>query len=436
MARYGLDYDNLKKLVLRSNTAILHTGVLLFQVTAMLLLTFKTPGTMDNQALFFAVAMPVCTEVVYRIFGKIWPLDRAMLLLFLFLLSVGLVTLKSISRYPDTPWEQSIFMAAGFIVMAFGIVFVRRLRSWEKLVPCLAVLSVIFLALPLAFGVWKNGAKNWLQLKAGGMTISIQPSEFIKISLIYILAACFSRNARLRESIVPVLIAGVFCVILLAEKDLGAVLLFYLTTVGMFYAATSNLTLTLAGLAAGAAASVYAYQTMNIVKERVAVFLDPWSDPLNNGYQLVQALIAIGSGGLFGSGLGLGAPRNVPLYYSDFIFASIAEQYGLVFSIALIAVYVLLLMRGLSTAANARSSFHALLAFGIVLLIGAQTFVNIGGNIKLIPMTGVTLPYISSGGSSLISLMLAAGMLLGISSINAEDEDEDLLRLQIREAGR
>ena len=103
MARYGLDYDNLKKLVLRSNTAILHTGVLLFQVTAMLLLTFKTPGTMDNQALFFAVAMPVCTEVVYRIFGKIWPLDRAMLLLFLFLLSVGLVTLKSISRYPDTP---------------------------------------------------------------------------------------------------------------------------------------------------------------------------------------------------------------------------------------------------------------------------------------------------------------------------------------------
>ena len=152
--------------------------------------------------------------------------------------------------------------------MAFGIVFVRRLRSWEKLVPCLAILSVIFLALPLAFGVWKNGAKNWLQLKAGGMTISIQPSEFIKISLIYILAACFSRNARLRESIVPVLIAGVFCVILLAEKDLGAVLLFYLITVGMFYAATSNLTLTLAGLAAGAAASVYAYQTMNIVKER------------------------------------------------------------------------------------------------------------------------------------------------------------------------
>lgn len=147
----------------------------------------------------------------------------------------------------------------------------------------------------------------------------------------------------------------------------------------------------------------------------------------------MQALIAIGSGGMFGMGLGLGLPRNVPLYHSDFIFASISEQYGLIFSILLIIIYVLILMRGISVATNARTSFHALLAFGVVAMIGFQTFVNIGGNIKLIPLTGVTLPFVSAGGSSMVSMMAGMGLLLGVSSINANDEDEDLRRLTRRE---
>ena len=169
------------------------------------------------------------------------------------------------------------------------------------------------------------------------------------------------------------------------------------------------------------------------MQTRVAIWQNPWSDPTGSGGQIVQALMAIGSGGLFGMGLGLGRPRNIPLYHSDFIFAAIAEEFGLIFSICLLAVYVLIIMRGLVVAMNARTSFHSLTAFGIVAMLGLQTMLIVGGNTKLIPLTGVTLPLVSSGGSSLVSTFLSFGILLGISSMNAEDEARDIDRLELRE---
>ena len=225
------------------------------------------------------------------------------------------------------------------------------------------------------------------------------------------------------------------CALLLAERDLGALLLYFLTTVMMFYAATSNLPITLAGLGMGAGGAVAAYRLFPYVAKRIELLQNPWSDPLVFGYQIIQALIAIGSGGMFGMGLGLGYPRNIPLYHSDFIFAAICEDFGLVFALAMLGIYALILMRGASVAMNARTSFHALVAFGVVSLVAVQTLVIVGGNIKLIPLTGVTLPFVSSGGSSIVSMMGAMGMLLGVSSLNAGDEAEDLKRLEWREGG-
>ena len=160
---------------------------------------------------------------------------------------------------------------------------------------------------------------------------------------------------------------------------------------------------------------------------------DPWSDPENYGYQLVQALIAIGSGGLFGMGLGLGSPRDIPLYHSDFIFAALTEEFGLVFSVCLLILYVLIIMRGLIAAMNARTSFHSLAAFGVVAMLGLQTMLIVGGNTQLLPLTGVTLPLISSGGSSLVSTFFALGMLCGITSLNTEDEARDIEQIEIRQ---
>lgn len=435
--RKTIDAENLKMLVLRSNTSLLQYGVILFQVTAMLLLAFKTEGSIDMQALMFALAMPICTIAICKLFAFFWPIDRTLLLLVIFLMSVSLVTLKAIARSSITPAEQAVYMLLGFCAMAFGIVFIRSVRSWEKWILPLAVLSFAAIVAPLLIGTTLNNAKNWLVYKRNGQIIfSVQPSEFVKFTLIYILAASFSRNARLRNCIPAIALAAVLCGVLVLEGDLGAVLIYFLSTIALFYAATANLFITLGGLATGAGAAVFAYKTMSLVQSRIELYLDPWSDPQHGGYQLIQSLIAIGSGGMFGMGLGLGRPRDIPLYHSDFIFASIAEQYGLIFSILLIAVYVLILMRGLSIATNARTSFHALLAFGVVCLIGLQTFINIGGNIKLIPLTGVTLPFVSAGGTSMVAMMGGMGLLLGVSSINANDEDDDLNRLTRREAGK
>ena len=283
--------------------------------------------------------------------------------------------------------------------------------------------------LPSPIGGWHDGARNWIHLGP----VSGQPSEFMKPVLIVILAAGFSNRARFARCLPYIAFAALCCGILLSERDLGALLLYFLTTVLMYYVASSNGALCIAGLGMGAGAAVIAYNAMPYVQDRVAIWKNPWSDPLDAGYQVVRALAAIGSGGLFGMGLGLGMPRSVPLYHSDFIFTSIAEEFGLIFSIALMAVYVLIIMRGLIVAMNARTSFHSITAFGLVAIMGLQALLIIGGNTKLLPLTGVTLPLVSYGGSSLVSCFFSMGILLGISSMNAEDEARDIEKIALQE---
>jgi cell division protein FtsW (lipid II flippase) len=421
----------LRRAVMRANTRLLLTGVMLFQFTGMLLLAIRS-DSFDLQALMFAVLMPLVTFGVVKLFSKLWPVDRALLILTLLLCSISLVTLKDIARSSITPQIQAVYMLAGLVSMAIGITFIRHLRSWDKWVTPLLVVTFLALAAPLVFGSVQNGAKNWLKFGSGD-ALSVQPSEFGKLSLIFILSSRLSNRPRFRRCLPALLFVAAMCGLLLAEKDLGALLLYFLTTVMMFYAATSNLPITLAGLGMGAGGAVAAYYLFPYVAKRIELFQNPWSDPLVFGYQVIQALIAIGSGGMFGMGLGLGYPRNIPLYHSDFIFAAICEDFGLVFALAMLGIYVLILMRGASVAMNARTSFHALVAFGVVSLLAVQTLVIVGGNIKLIPLTGVTLPFVSAGGSSIVSMMGAMGMLLGVSSLNAGDEAEDLKRLEWRE---
>ena len=179
---------------------------------------------------------------------------------------------------------------------------------------------------------------------------------------------------------------------------------------------------------------IFAFSLGGYAEYMFTEWKNPWSDPTDKGLQLVQALIAIGSGGLFGMGLGLGMPRNIPLYHSDFIFAAITEEFGLIFAVGLLAVYVLIIMRGLIVAFNARTSFHSLTAFGLVIMLGLQTMLIAGGNTKLLPLSGVTLPLVCYGGSSLVSTFFSMGLLLGLSSMNAEDEARDIETLELRES--
>ena len=415
--------NKMRKALMRSNTRLLLTAVMLLQLSTMLVIAFKG-GAVSTQALMLAAVLPVATMLIVSITGKLWPVDRAILILVLLLLSVGVITLSAIAKSEVTPKTHAIYAAASVFAMLVGVVFIRLWRHWKKFSLPLAIICLLALLSPLVLGVEKNGARNWITIIPDVLTI--QPSEFIKPVMIMVLAAGFSNRPRFVKCLPTLAFAAMCCGILLVEKDLGAVLLYFLTTVFMFYVATSNAFLTLSGLGMGCIAAVLAYKALPYVQDRVAIWINPWSDPEKVGYQLVQALIAIGSGGLWGMGAGLGSSTRIPLYHSDFIFASIAEVFGLVFAVCLLAVYVIIILRGLIAAMNARTSFHSLTAFGLVVLLGLQTMLIVGGNTKLLPLTGVTLPLISYGGSSLVSMGFSMGLLLGISSMNAEDEARDI----------
>jgi cell division protein FtsW (lipid II flippase) len=290
----------LRRAVLRANTHLLLTGVLLFQFTGMLLLAIKS-DSLDLQALAFAALMPIVTFLVVKLFSKLWPIDRALLILTLFLCSISLVTLKDIARSSVTPLNQALYVLAGLVAMALGIGIIRHVRTWDKWALPLAAVTFLAVASPLVIGSWQYGAKNWLDI-AG---ISVQPSEFGKLALIFVLASQLSNRPRFRRCLPSLIFAAALCALLLAERDLGALLLYFLTTVMMFYAATSNLPITLAGLGMGVGGALVAYRLFPYVAKRFEMFQNPWSDPLDAGWQIIQALIAIGSGGMFGMGLGL-----------------------------------------------------------------------------------------------------------------------------------
>ena len=423
--------DKMRRALMRTNTRLLLTTVVVFQLLALALLALR-PDNASLQPLILVAAVPLVTLITANLMGKIWPVDRAILILALLLCSIGLITLSAVCRSEQTPREHAFYALGGIGAMFFGVMLIRAFSNWKRMIPALMVLCVLALLSPWApapFGRWYQGARNWLYVGP----ISGQPSEFMKPVLIVILAACFCNRPRFERCLPGIGFAAVCCGILLTEHDLGALLLYFLTTVLMYYAASSNALLCLSGLGMGAGAAVIAYNSMSYVRDRVAIWRNPWSDPLKTGYQIVRALAAIGSGGLFGSGLGLGMPRDVPLYHSDFIFTSVAEEFGLIFSLGLMAVYVLIILRGLIVAMNARTSFHSLVAFGLVAMLGLQALLIIGGNTKMLPLTGVTLPLVSYGGSSLVSTFFSFGILLGISSMNAEDEAHDIERIALKE---
>ena len=198
----------------------------------------------------------------------------------------------------------------------------------------------------------------------------------------------------------------------------------------LYYASSSNLLLTGVGLAGGAGAAVLGYKLFAHVKKRVAIWRNPWSDYDNAGYQIIQGLMAIASGGLIGVGLGLGSPKTIPVYHTDFIFAVICEQLGQVFGVLLLAVYVLLILRGVTVMGRSRRSYDMLLGCGVLAMLAIQTFMIVAGVIKMLPLTGVTMPFLSYGGSSMLSCLAMVGILHGIAARAQEDLEEDVLSIR------
>lgn len=397
----------------------------LFEATAFILLAFC--GEFDFVPLVLAVSVPLMLVAQVLLLGRAFPhLDKYILIVTNFLCGLGLIMLYRLD--PNKALKQLLFYGLGIMIMVCMTFMVARFRSWRQLrLPMMAV-SVGLLALTLVIGKETYGAKNWIDLKF----FSLQPSEFVKVALVLCLALDLSEK-RTVKSLVPVGIFAVACVgLIVLQKDLGAVLICFMICIVVYFVATSNWMLCLSGILAAAGGSVVMYKLFPHVQTRVAIWQNPWATPQDGGYQIVQSLIAIASGGMTGLGLGMGsAEKSVPVVESDFIFSALCEEFGILVGLTVIALYVILFIRGLMLAMRARSSFHALLAVGAVTSLALQTFMIIGGVIKMVPLTGVTLPFISYGGSSMLSCMLMLGILQGVSIVVGE-QDESQWRMARR----
>jgi cell division protein FtsW (lipid II flippase) len=328
---------------------------------------------------------------------------------------------------------------AAMVAIAVGLRDYGVLRHYKY---TWAAAGILLLAATLLLGYEVNGARLWIDLGP----VSVQPGEFLKIVLVIFIAAYLAEtrtlltSARLRIGLLSIpplpyflpmlaLFAAVMLIVV-RLNDLGTALLFFGTFLIMLFVATGRRSYVLIGLLLFGAGFFVAYQLFAHVQARVDVWLDPFADPLGAGFQPVRALYALGRGGVFGEGLGqgivtLGGGLTIPFVHTDFIFTAIAEELGLLGAFALLGFAAVVVFRGLRIAALARDDFSGLLATGLTASLGLQTLIIIGGNTKLIPLTGITLPFVSYGGSSLLASFIMVGLLLSISHRSAIGADAE-----------
>ena len=341
------------------------------------------------------------------------------------LTATGLVFLYRLDPVYGT--RQFVWLLIGLGAMALTTRFLVDFRFLSDYKYIYALAGLLALVLPIFFGREQGGAKSWLSF---GL-FSVQPSEFVKILVVLFLAAYLSENravlsagTRLTGRIsLPgaqewgplVCMWGVSLALLIFQRDLGTGLIYFSTFLAMVYTATSRLLYTAFGMAMFLAGSAASYFLFDHVRARLEIWLNPWPYIDTAGYQVIQSLFAFGSGGVLGTGLDQGYPKFIPAVHTDFIFAAIGEEMGLLGGTCVILLFMVLVYRGIRISLQARDEFAALAAAGFSALLGLQSFVIIGGVIGLLPLTGVTLPFMSYGGSSLVANFILLGLLLNIS---------------------
>ncbi|MCG1011685.1 FtsW/RodA/SpoVE family cell cycle protein [Tepidanaerobacter sp. GT38] len=376
-------------------------------ILAALLLAFRE-GVFSPVPIYGSLIFIVIMFVGHFLTNHLFPKqDPALFILCCFICQLGLVMLYRID--PESAAKQLIWFGIGCLLY-FISSFVCRTWIEIKVGPFIFFLvTFVLLASPLIFGVERYGSKSWISFG----NFLFQPSELAKITFSLFLADTLKEH-KIEDSIK--FFGQIFVVLgLLAfARDLGGAMLFYFAALIIIFAATSRLDLTVLGLIGAVVAGLLGYQFFGHVRVRTKAWLNPWEDVPGKGYQIVQSLFAIAEGGFFGTGLGLGRPDYIPAVTTDFIFSAFFEEFGFLGASALIVVYFLLIYRGIKISLTIENSFLCLSGLGITVFFGIQIFTIIGGVIKLIPMTGVTLPFMSYGGSSMVMSFISLGILNGI----------------------
>lgn len=333
------------------------------------------------------------------------------------LLTLGFVMLTRLSY--EKALRQFAIAAVALVIALLIPVLIRKCMFLQRIPWVYGPGGLALLTAVALVGKTTSGAK--LSLVMGKFVF--QPSEFVKLSFVFFTAAMLSRSTEFKDIVRTTVLAAAHVLILVLSKDLGTALLFFMAYLVMLYTATKKPLYFLSGLGAGAMAAVASYFLFAHVRVRVLAWTDPFRVIENEGYQITQSLFAIGTGRWFGMGLNLGMPNKIPVVEQDFIFSAIAEEFGGIFGICLILVCMSCFIMFLNIAMQIKNSFYKYAALGFGTLYGFQVFLTIGGAIRFIPSTGVTLPLVSYGGSSLVSSIWMFYIIQGMYLLK---EDEDL----------
>ena len=381
---------------------------------------------LNNKALIMGVALCLIIGFSHYLIRRFYPDGDKFLLIFSSILAVvGVAVLFRID--PSIAIKQLIWVILGIVGYIIIVVALPDLKSFAKYKKYYMIITLVLMPMALIysliFNTSTNGAMNWVYLMGG--KFAFQPSEFGKISLVLYLAAALkdyeSKNVLkedFKQLIEPAAVVTYSLICMVLQTDLGSTLIFFGISVTMLYIATSKKKYVFACLGLSAVGAVGAYSVFAHVKRRVMIWLDPWKYANDEGYQIVQGLYAIASGGLFGVGLGNGYPDLMFASESDYIYAVICEEFGIIFAIGIMIIYFLLFYRGIRIAFNTTDRFSQLIVVGFSTMIACQTLVIIGGIFTVIPLTGITLPLISYGGSSMLTIFFALGILQKISENN------------------
>ncbi|MCL4265278.1 MAG: FtsW/RodA/SpoVE family cell cycle protein [Anaerolineae bacterium] len=406
---------------------LLLTAVFIF--TNAVTLSLAQTGRASGVYLWGAVLWFVMMLVAFALLSRFRPYhDPYLLSIFALLTGWGLIVLQRLA--PNFLARQVMWLGLSTVVLLSIAILPRSLRWLRRYRYTLLLGGILLLAATFLFGVNPSGfgAALWLPVPLVGR-VFFQPSELLKLLLVIFLASYFDeRESLLRLDgrhgrfgplpyLAPLLLMWGFCMALLIwQRDLGAATLFFILFLALLYLASGDGRYVMGGLVLLLVGSLFAYYAFDVVALRVNAWWNPWPDADNRAYQIVQSLYAIAAGGLAGQGVGQGFPGYIPVVHSDFAFAAVAEEWGLAGSLTVLVCFLVLAYRGIKIAALATRPFRRYLAAGITVLFAAQAILIMGGVTKLLPLTGVTLPFLSYGGSSLLVSSVMAGLLLYLSA--------------------
>ena len=362
--------------------------------------------------------------------------DSTLLPVAVLLHGIGYVVIARLSeRLAGLQTTWSLIAVVAFVLT---LLVVQRPSDLARLKWTFLFIGAGLLMLPLVpgIGISVGGARIWVHLGP----VNFQPGEFAKIALALFFAGYLADNRELIAAstrrigplhipelryLLPITFAWAFAVaVMVAEKDLGSALLFFTLFTVMMWVATERAIYMILGLLLFSGAAFVAYRLFAVVQTRVSIWLDPWSQYEGKGYQIVQAMFAFANGGTGGTGLGLGSPTKIPAAKTDYIFAAIGEEMGLIGATAVVIAFLLMIGAGLRIATRAERPFEKLLATGLTTILGMQAFIIMGGVVRLVPLTGITLPFVSYGGSSLLANYVLLALLIRVSDSSARRSGE------------